>query len=358
MWWDTEGYALPLVGATDGAVALGVLGADVLLSLPESTPLSVPGATNLAPDMGVTAALQQALEQAQGQPVTGRVWLVVPSDVAAEGLQSWLEATGLVVVSGSPDLPTQEWVVQGGVQDWQLALGSGWVRAADVVRELQNLNAVSASWMGADALYPDGQTGLGLTGDEVVIGIVDGGTVDDRHRSLVGRVFNLPSVIIEGRCGPNDTHATHVGGTMMSSGAGDLAGRGIAWNSELLVSISFCGRNVQDTLFIAQMADLSNHSYGGQAGWAWTGRWTWAGGEDFGRYTVDSQAVDEAIYGQDHIWIIAAGNESGQGPENAPEDRPIDCGNGIDCLIGASNAKNALIVGGIAGFDPVVGRES
>ena len=358
MWWDTEGYALPLVGTTDGAVALGVLGADVLLSLPDSTPLSVPGATNLAPDMGVTAALQQALEQAQGLPVTGRVWLVVPSDVAAEGLQAWLEATGLVIVSGSPDSPTQEWVVQGGVQDWQLVLGSGWVRAADVVRELQNLNAVSASWMGADALYPDGQTGLGLTGDGVVIGIVDGGTVDDRHRSLVGRVFNLPSVIVEGRCGPNDTHATHVGGTMMSSGAGDLAGRGIAWGSELLVSISFCGRNVQDTLFIAQMADLSNHSYGGQAGWTWTGRWTWAGGEDFGRYTVDSQAVDEAIYGQDHIWIIAAGNETGQGPDNAPEDRPIDCGNGIDCLIGASNAKNALIVGGIAGFDPVAGRES
>ena len=358
MWWDTEGYERPGAGLAEGAVSLGVLGTDVMLSLPESTPLSVPGATNLAPDMGVTAALQQRLEQAQGQRVTGRMWLVVPSDIEGAQLQGWLEGFGLAVVSGSADLPTHEWVVQGDVDAWRVALSSGWVRAADVVRELQNLNAVSASWMGADALYPEGQTGLGLTGEGVVIGIIDGGTVDDRHRSLAGRVFNLPSVVIEGRCGPNDTHATHVGGTMMSSGAGDLAGRGIAWGSELLVSISFCGRNVQDTLFIAQMSDLSNHSYGGQAGWTWTGRWTWAGGEDFGRYTVDSQAVDEAIYGQDHIWIIAAGNEGGQGPDNAPEDRPIDCGNGIDCLIGASNAKNALIVGGIAGFDPVAGRES
>lgn len=357
-WWDTQGFEQAQAGARNGAIALGVLGTDVLLSLPESTPLSVVGATNLAPDMGVTAALQTGLDQAQGGMVVGRVWLVVPSDVAPDQLQAWLQGFGLEVVAGSADLPTHEWVVQGGVDAWRSALNSGWVRAADVVRELQTLNAVSANWMGADALYPEGQTGLGLTGEGVVIGIVDGGTVDDRHRSLAGRVFNLPSVIIEGRCGPNDTHATHVSGTMMSSGAGDLAGRGIAWGSELLVSIGFCGRNVQDTLFIAQMADLSNHSYGGQAGWTWTGRWTWAGGDDFGRYTVDSQAVDEAIYGQDHIWIIAAGNEGGQGPDNAPEDRPIDCGNGTDCLIGASNAKNALIVGGIASFDPAAGRES
>jgi hypothetical protein len=51
-----------------------------------------------------------------------------------------------------------------------------------------------------------------------------------------------------------------VAGTILGNGSANADARGIGWGARLLLSTSFCGRSVQDTVDLALVADLSNHT--------------------------------------------------------------------------------------------------
>lgn len=196
-------------------------------------------------------------------------------------------------------------------------------------------NADSRDASNADAVSPGGALGLELSGEGVVLGVVDEGPIRTSHIDFEGRARYIDPD------GSFSSHATHVTGTMIGAGIGrdDAAGfapaaRAFGWNFsrdtiDLLSRVNF--------RFLA-----SNHSYGYDLGWDRNGRWV--GDEGFGKYTLDARRADEAIGLFDIIWVKAAGNDRGDGAESATEFRPSDCSTGFDCISGAGVAKNMLTI--------------
>jgi hypothetical protein len=94
---------------------------------------------------------------------------------------------------------------------------------------------------------------------------------------------------------------------------------------------------------------VSNHSYGLGVGWIydWQEGWVWLGDLYFGKYSEDARREDLVVHETGHVWVKAAGNEGGNGPDEPPEDKPKDCASNRDCLSPDSTAKNVIIVGAI-----------
>ena len=121
-----------------------------------------------------------------------------------------------------------------------------------------NNNAAAAQFIGLAPFLPGGSDGLDLTGADVVMGIWDGGTPLATHQELTGRVS------IEDGSGKDD-HATHVGGTMIASGASANA-RGMAPEG-LLKGYNWTSDVEEMTDFARDGHTISNHSYGLITGW-------------------------------------------------------------------------------------------
>lgn len=165
---------------------------------------------------------------------------------------------------------------------------------------------------------------LAVDGTGFTVGIWDAGAVRATHEAFAGRLAVQDNA-------SQDTHATHVGGTIAAAGPNTRA-HGMSpnafldsydWNydrSEMTArGASYPGE--PGTIYI------SNHSYGFSSGWSPTGtfqpQWEWlglgttdAGTEDnFGKYSAYASEIDEIAYNLPYyLSFWAAGNDRNDDP--------------------------------------------
>ena len=323
-----------------GALLLSVLAGGCSESSSSSPPVTASSAVEAA--SRTTASLRLEMEDANELEVQ----VLFEPEVTSEAALRAVEAAGLAPLEqslryggalsavGAPDA-IDALARTPGVHAVDVAqrpyhaLGSGYVPS----------NADSLDSSNADELSPGGELGYELTGDGVLLGVLDEGPIRESHIDFEGRVVYIDAP------GEFSSHATHVTGTMVGAGIGRTDAVGFAPAARVF-GWSFS----RDT--VALMSDVnfqfsaSNHSYGFDLGWDRTGRWV--GDEGFGKYGVESRRIDEAIHDFDIVWVKAAGNDRGQGSGTATEDRPADCSTGFDCLATGSVAKNAIVVAAAA----------
>lgn len=229
-------------------------------------------------------------------------------------------------------------------------------------------NLESAQASGIDALTPGGESGLGLTGEGVLLGLWDLGGVRVSHRALRARAVNQEAIL------PLD-HATHVAGTLMADGSVDPAIRGMAPQARLWAHHwSYDGVELLEE---GRLLAVSNHSYGPSMGWdvnaacpslpIWMGQAEVREDAAFGKYDVAAADIDRAVRATDLAVVWSAGNERGDFGA-APGSRHLHFPSchavfqdtharerdlQYDTLGGYAVAKNVLTVGSVsAATDP------
>jgi subtilisin family serine protease len=211
-------------------------------------------------------------------------------------------------------------------------------------------NAGAAATTNADRLAPGGELGLNLEGRDMVIGVWDGGSLND-HLEFDTRIIQTEGAALS-------DHATHVTGTIAASGINANAkgmapaARIVSWdfNNDFPEMVSMA-RTDQTSLL------LSNHSYGAIIGWRFdAGVWTWFGNasisnnEDyrFGFYSTTARTWDDLAFNAPYYTICkSAGNERTDAGNGT---RPADCdgGSGFDCIGDVASAKNIITIGAVA----------
>lgn len=184
------------------------------------------------------------------------------------------------------------------------------------------LNANAAISAGANLLWlaPYHADGAGGT-----VGVWDASSALTTHQEFGGRVRSMDGA------GVTYDHSTHVVGTVCAAGV-DPAAKGMSpavrvdsydWNSDesemTARGASYPGE--------PGMIYLSNHSYGYNAGWVYTGShaYTWYGSgttaagseDDFGKYNTYARDLDALAYSLPYYLVCwAAGNDRGDNPVN------------------------------------------
>ena len=226
-------------------------------------------------------------------------------------------------------------------------------------------NSNAAATVGTNLVVAGAPNGYGLTGNGMVIGEWDGGSVLGTHQELTGRVTQIDNP------SSNSDHATHVAGTMIASGVVSTA-KGMA-TAATLQAHDFYNDDSEMTTFAAT-GKVSNHSYGRITGWRemnngtwrWYGDTTISGTEDymFGFYSTDARNWDLiANAAPNYLIVKSAGNDRNDVPSASVTthdiyyngswipstiSRPQDGGTtGYDCISSTGNAKNILTVGAV-----------
>jgi hypothetical protein len=186
-----------------------------------------------------------------------------------------------------------------------------------------------------------------LDGSGVVMGIWDGGNVLTTHADLTGRVTLVHNT------SAND-HATHVAGTMLSSGANNATAEGMAPRAGQLYSYNFNGNPVTEQRNAVRGREIviSNHSWGAVLGWNFNGaNWVQTGNNNlFGAYNGTAAAWDDLVADTGLIAVKAAGND---GTDCNPNP-PFNCdgitgtdGQRYDIVAFRGVAKNIITVGAL-----------
>ncbi len=196
-------------------------------------------------------------------------------------------------------------------------------------------NVGAAATARANRLNTGGSLGLNLNGQNMIVGIWDGGAIRQSHEKVIGRVTQKDNAVFtDATDGSN--HALHVAGTMMGGTNGAANAKGIAYEAQLWAN----DWNDDDTEMAQQAAQgllLSNHSYGVAAfdGYTLLINKLW-----FGKYEQGSKNWDEIMYNAPYYLAIdAAGND---------RNKAISATNkgGYDMLLINSLTKNGICVGG------------
>ncbi len=211
----------------------------------------------------------------------------------------------------------------------------------------------------ANQLWQGGSVGVVIEGDGYSkVGIWDGGAVRKTHQE-----FNETgtSRVTQGdNATATSAHATHVAGTIVSSGIKPNA-KGMANKAQLK---AYDWNSVETEMAAAANngMEVSNHSWGMIRGWnqnETTGEWTWNGTasvspvEDylFGFYNSQARTWDQIAYNAPYFLICkSAGNDRGEGPSDAGQNgKPEKDGgaDGYDCIGGSGVSKNILSVGAV-----------
>ncbi|WP_396140383.1 S8 family serine peptidase [Flavobacterium sp.] len=205
---------------------------------------------------------------------------------------------------------------------------------------LRTFNDGSAKTIKANRLYSSsngGTLGLNIQGQNMKVGVWDGGIARDTHVEFGGRVYTIDATTTE-------DHATHVMGTILAEGR-DSSLRGIAfqaqgfsldWNNDL----GEMAKTLQNRNTL-----VSNHSYGldtdGAAIW------------NAGAYTSSSRSVDALVFiSEFYLPFFAAGNERNNNPQWNPAD------SGYDLINGKNSAKNVVTVGAVNSITNYIGPTS
>jgi serine protease AprX len=197
-------------------------------------------------------------------------------------------------------------------------------------------NRESGKLIKADRLYSGGGLGLDISGQNMVVGVWDGGAVRPTHElfsTSENKVKQIDTPTGEGF----DDHMNHVTGTIVGGAIENRPeARGIAFNAS---SYNYDFEN--DIEEMVEFADagflISNHSYG-YSNSNEIPDWI------FGAYDETSQEWDNLCnHFPNYLPFIAAGNEQ-QGDDFGNRDKE-----GYDMMTGASASKNVVTVGAING---------
>jgi hypothetical protein len=193
-------------------------------------------------------------------------------------------------------------------------------------------NVGAAKTTRANTLNSGGLLNLNVNGENMTVGIWDGGAIRSSHQAFNGRATTADGTFSS--CNGNNGHATHVAGTMVGGSAAGSA-QGMApvanvlsydWNNDLSEATSAASNGLI----------LSNHSYG------------FALLDQFGRmqmpvhivgkYGQDAAAWDNLMYEAPYYQMVnAAGNDR-------QSQSAITNKSGYDLLSGHSISKNAIVV--------------
>ncbi|MEE1899251.1 S8 family serine peptidase [Flavobacterium rakeshii] len=180
-------------------------------------------------------------------------------------------------------------------------------------------------------LWPGGDLGVDLDGEGMIIGMWELSGCLNTHQDLIGRVESMDGVGFtagDSDSFGNSAHATHVAGTLIGSGDGDIAARGMAYNAELKAYniVQDAGEALDASMDYGLL--ISNHSYGVY----------YENASDLmkGGYTNDAKTWDDVHYFSAYYQaVMAAGNDGSQGNSFL--------------LTADKNAKNPIIVASITG---------
>jgi hypothetical protein len=187
-------------------------------------------------------------------------------------------------------------------------------------------NFTGARTISAHNLYSGGSLGINIQGQGINAGIWDGGYARQTHVALVGRVvYGEPNKTTSG-------HGTHVGGTMISDGTGNIATRGVAFNGTLL-SFDFDNDTGEMTPQASQGMLISNHSYGRQVTSS-------TALNVYGKYDSTAASFDALTNFFDfYLPVVSAGNDRNNGLNPAKA--------GFDLLTDRALSKNSMVVGAV-----------
>jgi Subtilase family/Secretion system C-terminal sorting domain len=177
----------------------------------------------------------------------------------------------------------------------------------------------------ANRLNSGGSLGLSLDGQNMTIGIWDGGKVRDTHNLLTGRVTQVDNASVL------SAHATHVSGTMMGNATASPQSKGMASQANLK-AYDWNGDVSEVTRAAANGLLLSNHSYGYDPSTVPLIKW--------GRYDSDAKSFDNVMFNAPYYQFVNSAGNSRNGGYN-------DGKQGYDLLAGKSVSKNGIIVGAV-----------
>ncbi len=221
-------------------------------------------------------------------------------------------------------------------------------------------NIAASQTIGAHQLQQGGSLGLNVSGENITIGVWDGGIVAS-HIEFENRLLSSEGTAL-------DDHATHVSGTIASGGISNPNSRGMAPKAKIY---AWDFNNDEPEVLTMVKPDqttllLSNHSYGLITGWRFNNGWQWFGNssvstlEDyrFGFYNGRSRAWDEIMFNAPYYTMVkSAGNDrSDVGNGTIPAD--CNGGAGYDCLGDIAVCKNNIVVGAVAKQPNYTGPES
>lgn len=202
-------------------------------------------------------------------------------------------------------------------------------------------NVESGTLIKANQLYMGGTLGTNINGQNMVVGVWDGGQVRATHELLSGKVAMQPGQTLDGSetkdgvktYGGND-HQTHVSGTIVGKDiANQPSARGIAYGATAL-NYDFNDAFNEMIPFASQGYLISNHSYGSSND---TSVPIWK----FGAYEKEAQRWDSLTnVNSYYLPFAAAGNE-----------QTGDFGNrqkgGYDLMTRFSASKNVMTIGAV-----------
>ena len=179
----------------------------------------------------------------------------------------------------------------------------------------------------ANVLHDNGLLDLGINGENMLVGIWDGGAVLTNHKEFGSRVQTLDGSEIV------DSHATRVAGILVAQGL-DKKSKGVAYKAK---AVSNDWR--RDKIEVAEMAAdgllLSNHSYGIMSDRVpdWY----------FGSYIQVSRDWDKIMYNAPYYLMVTAAGNSQKSKDN---EAPIfgSASNGYDLMLGFATSKNGVTV--------------
>ena len=179
----------------------------------------------------------------------------------------------------------------------------------------------------ANVLHDNGLLDLGINGENMLVGIWDGGAVLTNHKEFGSRVQTLDESEIV------DSHATRVAGILVAQGL-DKKSKGVAYKAK---AVSNDWR--RDKIEVAEMAAdgllLSNHSYGIMSDRVpdWY----------FGSYIQVSRDWDKIMYNAPYYLMVTAAGNSQKSKDN---EAPIfgSASNGYDLMLGFATSKNGVTV--------------
>lgn len=200
-------------------------------------------------------------------------------------------------------------------------------------------NSNSAAATKTKSLLPGGDLGLSLEGENMLLGIWDGGLAridhiefKDNQAVPVTRIATPETALPNP---PSDSHATHVAGTLIAKGV-DVSARGMApkanlvsydWNSDITEVVSEITNNA---------LLLSNHSYGipvlDENGDLNVPTWM------MGCYNNEARDWDDiAVNAPYYLMVTSAGNSGADTYSGGLAE-------GYDKLTGEKNSKNNLVI--------------
>lgn len=201
----------------------------------------------------------------------------------------------------------------------------------------KTLNQGSAVTARVDKINSGGSMGLDLNGQNMRAGVWD-----QNHPRLNHLDFGGRAVVADASATAESLHATHVLGTVISSGANNSAGRGLAYQANAWVNN---WTNDADEMAMLASAGLlvSNHSYSSSP--------NPIPEYFFGSYRGDAREVDNIMFNAPYYQVvIAAGNDRNSGLNPDKE--------GNDLLYSKGTSKNGIVVAAVNQVSSYTGPSS